>query len=305
MPAQLETHGLQSGPYGLSRSCILGSRAPRQLQHKPVVTKRIPQPRYELSPSVREHEAKLLATMLRTSRLTWVFGEPGTDSGALLKYGVMPLLQRRCGDRRVASSAGVVAPKERRHPPGAARVELAIHFDAWGQAPLSQLKNRIRDIAPPAAMVDVTDGLGLAQTVRKLNQVSGLHFVFLLDRFEEYLAHSPDEAEFGQFADQLVEAILQQNLPVSFLVAMDEVARPRLERFRAHIPGFDHNVLRLSPVSDLRDRPLQTPVLTEHSSTQSGDAKGRRGPPPRVPVKVEDVYELIESTLTRTKAGQP
>ena len=57
------------------------------------MTKRIPQPRCELEPGVRAHEAKLLATMLRTSRLTWIFAEPGTDKSALLRNGVLPLLQ--------------------------------------------------------------------------------------------------------------------------------------------------------------------------------------------------------------------
>ncbi len=142
-----------SPPVGSFRSCILGSRALRHLQPKSVVTKRIPQPRSELSPSVRTHEAKLLAVMLRTSRLTWVFGEPGTDKSALLKSGVMPLLQRRRGDRGAmpAATANAVAAPERRRRPARPRFEVAIYFDDWAQAPLSALKRRIMDMVPGAA----------------------------------------------------------------------------------------------------------------------------------------------------------
>ena len=293
--------GLLSLPVGSLPSCILGSRALRHLQPKPVVTKRIPQPRAELSPSVRIHEAKLLAVMLRTSRLTWVFGEPGTDKSALLKSGVMPLLQRRRGDRATvpAATANVVSAPERRRRPARPCAEVAIHFDDWGQAPLSALKRRIMDVLPAAAAEAA--GPTLADTLQRLHQRLGLHFVFLLDRFEEYLAAAPDKDEIGQFASELVEAIVREELPASFLIAMDEAARPHLERFRARIPGFDHDVLRLSPVSEQRE---QAPKRTAALSDKPTQPPPPRRPPARVPMKVEDVYSLIESTLSRNRAGE-
>ena len=284
---------------GPAPSCILGSRAPRHLQPEPVVTKRIPQPRSELSPDVRAHEAKLLAMMLRTSRLTLVFAEPGTDKGALLKSGVMPLLQRRRSDRGTAPSAAAnaaVSAPDRRRRPARPRAEAAIHFEDWGPAPLSALKRRIMDIVPAGAAE--ADDATLADMLQRLHQRLGLQFVFLLDRFEEYLALAPDDSEVGQFADELVAVVVQRDLPASFLIAMDEDARTRLERFRAGIPGFDHDVLRLSPVSAERDQAPAAPpaALTENTAR----APHPRRPPPRVPVKVEDVYAFIESTLART-----
>jgi len=265
------------------------------------VTKRIPQPRSELSPSVRAHEAKLLTVMLRTSRLTWVFGEPGTDKSALLKTGVMPLLQRRSGDRGgvPAATAVAVAAQERRRRPARPRGEVAIYFDDWGMAPLSALRRGIMGVVPAAA-AEVGDHT-LTSMLQRLHQRLGLHFVFLLDRFEEYLALAPDEGEVGQFANELVEAILREELPASFLVAMDETARPRLERFRARIPGFDHDVLRLSPVAEHRE-PVQ--VLSRVVPDNSTGVPKPRQPPPRVPIKVEDVYALIEATLSKTAARQ-
>ena len=108
---------------------------------------------------------------------------------------------------------------------------------------------------------------------------------------------APDESEVGQFANELVEAIVQEALPASFLIAMDEAARPRLERFRAQIPGFDNDVLRLSPVAEQREAVLELPRTVADRPVHA--PKPRR-PPPRAPIKVEDVYALIESTLSRS-----
>lgn len=262
------------------------------------MTKRIPQPCTELPTSVRVHEAKLLAVMLRTSRLTWVFGEPGTDKSALLRTGVVPLLQRRHGDRGAgpAAVADSTAAPERRRRQARPRSEVAIHFDGWGPEPLSALKRRISASVPATA--PQAGGATLLNTLQSLHRQQGLHFVFLLDRFEEFLAMAADEAEVGQFADELIEVIAQDAVPASFLIAMDEAARPRLERFRARIPSFDHDVLRLSPVSD-RSAPVQERPGAM-ADKPAHPPKPRR-PPPRVPVKVEDVYALIESTLSRNR----
>lgn len=277
-------------------SCILGTRAARRAYpFRPAVTKRIPQPRCELEPGVRAHEAKLLATMLRTSRLTWVFAEPGSDKSALLKNGVMPLLQRRRGDSAQPSGtpASREVTEERRRRPSPPRRELAVYFDAWGDAPLSLLKRRLLTIAPAEAEGDVT----FAGLLQHLQQRHGLHFVFLLDRFEDFLAQAPQDAEVGRFADELVEAIARQSSPASFLVAMDEAARPALERFRSRLPGFDNDVLRLSPVSHRPD-PDSLPTLVDvYEDTRAAHL---HRPPPRVPIKVEDVYAFIASTLART-----
>lgn len=272
------------------------------LQSPPAVTKRIPQPRAELEPGVRAHEAKLLATMLRTSRLTWVFGEPGTDKSALLKNGVMPLLQRRHGDgaqpAAVVGTAGTVVRDERRRRPSRPRRELAIYFDTWDGAPLSLLKRRVQAIAPIDTVGDTAGDDSFAGLLQRMQQ-QHLHFVFVLDRFEDYLALAAQDAEVGQFADELVEAIAHEATPASFLVALDETARPALERFRARLPGFDHDVLRLSPVAHRPD-PQAVPTLVDVH--EEAPAAQPHRPPPRVPIKVEDVYAFITSTLARTSA---
>ncbi len=272
------------------------------------MTKRIPQPRCELSPGVRAHEARLLAAMLRTSRLTWVFAEPGADKSALLKDGVMPLLQRRRSDSgrpdaAVPAAAGPALPRERRRARQRQRRELAIYFDAWGDAPLALLKRRLLAIAPvaPAAAVDEAGDDSFAALLQHLAQQQ-LQFVFVFDRFEAYLAQPPGDAGVAQFANELIEAIAAQaSSDASFLIALDESARPRLERFRSRLPGFDHDVLRLSPVAAPAE-PM--PWLPSEAHAQAAPPPPRHGPPPRTPIKVEDVYALIESTLARSRAQQ-
>lgn len=289
------------------------------------MTKRIPQPRSELAPGIRTHEARLLAVMLRTSRLTCVFGEPGTDTATLLKSGVMPLLQRRMADRaaaqalREAEFAG--ADRRRAAALGQAprRIEAALYVDTWDENPLAHLKARIDDIAALPAMGRPAHSASLTDTLRQLNRRTGLHIVFLLDRFEQLLAAPAGHEGVARFLAELVEAIQQPELPASFLIALDESARPRMERLRASLPGYDHNSLRLTPISATgRPEPVTLPMSTvvlpcpdaaaaakELKTTAPPVALARseprrRGPPQRVPIKVEDVYALIESTLSKT-----
>ncbi|MBN8507429.1 MAG: hypothetical protein J0L57_02340 [Burkholderiales bacterium] len=305
------------------------------------MTKRIPEPRAELSPGIRAHEARLLATMLRTSRLTWVFGEPGTDKSALLKAGVLPLLQRRGSDRglaAMAASSPAYCGAERRArlagTPARPTVEAAIYFDSWGAQPMADLLARVDALAATLGQPPARASRRFAETLHDLYRASGLRIVFLLDRFEEFLTAPVDRDGAAAFAAELVAATLDPDLPASFLIALDEVARPRLERFRARIPGFDHNSLRLSPVA----RPADTgsaeqlpggveqtlPIANGAAASEVGRTalplpaaglprrviprprpKHLRGPPPREPVKVDDVYALIEQTLSRTVAPPP
>lgn len=266
------------------------------------MTKRIPQPRSELPPQIRVHEAQLLATMLRTSRLTWVFAEPGTDKSDLLKTGVLPLLQRRLADRQGAApsdpSGAPRLPDRRRRASTSAspQRETALFFDSWQHTPLAELKQRIDAVVPDAAVSSTPSRLASAlQDLRR----SGIDLVLLLDRFEEVLALAPGEEEARCFVDELLEALASPDLPAHFLISMDESARPRLERFRARIPGFDHNVLRLSPIV------APSPPANNVKPVPAGATRRRIRPPPRSAVKVEDVYALIEATLARTAAEVP
>ena len=181
--------------------------------------------------------------MLRTSRLTWVFSELGADKSALLKTGVLPLLQRRCIDRgsAPATAASKFTTPDRRRPSAARqdhpRIEAAIYFDSWNDTPLTLLKRRIAQIVPAASQQgSIVDGR-LADLLQRVNRLCGVHVIFLIDHFESYLAMAPETGEVAQFANELVEVVQHQDLLASFLVAMDEAARSRLERFRQRMPA--------------------------------------------------------------------
>ena len=300
--------------------------------HRPAaVTKRIPQPRAELAPGIRAHEAQLLTVMLRTARLTCVFSEAGADKSAFLTSGVMPLLRRRQPERS-APSAAPAAPypgSERRRAGGRAgnpALEAALYFDEWNDSSLAALKTRLGDLLPAAAAGQDASSMRLAELLRLLTDRAGCRLFLLLDRFEEFLKRSPHQGDGAAFADELVESLLALRLAASFVISVDESARSRLERFRTRVPDFDHNSLRLSPIAAqaIVELPLSSVIDPVPASDTSGAAastteppavvKGelrfvpskrkpqRREPPPRVPIKVDEVYAFIEATLTKSAA---
>lgn len=282
------------------------------------MTKRIPLPRPELSPEIRAREAELLAVMLRTSRLTLLLAEPGADKTALLKSGLMPLLQRRRSDR-LDQGATVAAPaKERRSSrfgqAGLPRIEAAVYFDAWQGSAYADLLSRVADLTPPPPRRLMKPDAPLAHTLAFLQDRFGFHCVFLLDRFEELLALPAHDPALTRFIDELAAALQHPSLQASFLIAVDEAALPRMALLRQRVPGFDHNVLRIAPIAGIQvaagpapkasTRPAQADTATPPPPKPK---PVRRTPPPRVPIKVDEVYAFIEATLSRTsaQAGRP
>lgn len=287
-----------------------------------------------------DQEARLLVELLRSSRLTLLFGETGSDKTALLKSGLMPLLRRRSTDQfapAAARESGVVIPFPDRRKRFDARTsrrrrELVVYFDDWSGSPLPALHACIRLAAAASPAEEATPPARLAETLQALCARLDANFIFLLDRFEEFLLAPSDREDIAEFADELVEAITQPQLPANFLLSMNTEARPRLASLRGRIPGFDDFSLKLAPRQRFEPPaapaqlpetpapllisapPLLTEVLKEpnvRSMPVRSEAvapaprtvarpKVKRPPPPRVQVKTEDVYALIESTLART-----
>lgn len=292
----------------------------------------------------------MLAQLLRTSRLALLFGETGSDKTALLKSGLMPLLRRRAGDTAgpvAARESGVVVPFPDRRRRASARTakrrrEFVVYFDDWAETPLESLKARIH----LAAATDPAEVHAMPERLSEILALLGRRleadFIILLDRFEAFLQAPSGREDITQFANELTEAINQEQLPANFLIALDEEARPRLAALRAGIPGFDDFSLKLtcapgsrpagapppSPAAAIavHAAPASQPVLTEVSTAPTNLAtpnpvagavrpnprprkpKEKREPPPRVVVRTEDVYALIETTLARVAVaptGEP
>ena len=240
-----------------------------------------------------------------------------------------------------ARESGVVVPFPDRRRRASARAakrrrELVVYFDNWAEAPLASLKARIHMAAATDAAELQTESARLSETLALLGKRLEADFIILLDRFEVFLQAPSGREDITQFTNELVEAINQAQLPANFLISLDEEARPRLAGLRGSIPGFDDFSLRLtcphgsrpagapapSPVPSiavpaaLASPPILTDALTAPASHAAPDPvagavrpsrpsrkpKVKREPPPRVVVRTEDVYALIETTLAHTAA---
>jgi hypothetical protein len=285
-----------------------------------------------------EQEALLLVELLRSSRLSLLYAEAGADKTTLLRHGLTPLLSRRAGDGLVPGAvraSGVVVPfPDRRRSSvrsSKRRREIVIYFDDWTDTPLAALREALYGAVTADQADRAKANARLGGILDDLSQRFDSHLIVLLDRFEDLLQAPSDEAAIVQFMNELAEAINQPQLAANFLIALAEEAKPRLAGLRSRIPGFDDSSLKLAPPRDFnrvvapirRQEPAAPavvealPILTETvivpgcdpvpappgalGSTIRAPAKRKvkRPPIPRVEIKTEDVYAMIESALAR------
>ena len=270
-------------------------------------------------------EARLLVALLRSSRLFLLFGEPGSEKSAFLQTSLLPLLQRRTEDMpppEPARETGVVVPfPDRRARSGCSRRkrEVVVLFDDWSGAPLPALHALLRRTAASAEPEADACLPPLADDICSLSERFNIQFIIILDRFEEFLRLPAQRDGVTEFTNALAEALNAEQLPASFLLSMEDDARPSLSSLRRRVPGFDDFSLKLPGIAAVKAPPISAP--TEHevaTPTQPVAAHAPRAtpqataeaPPPaikpptpvRAPVKTQDVYALIEDTLIRTES---
>ena len=268
-------------------------------------------------------EARLLVALLRSSRLFLLFGEPGSDKSAFLQSSLLPLLQRRMEDQPTASPSprdtGVVVPfPDRRARRSAARRkrEVVVLFDDWSGTPLTNLHACLLRAAHPTEPAAPVEPQRLADSICALGERFDIHFIVLLDRFEEFLRLPSQRDGVTEFTDELVEVLNASQLPANFLLSLNEDARPALAGLRCRIPGFDNFSLKLPGVAAVKPPPVAAPhaevaaalVVTPaqpaaaavHDSPRAYLAPIKPPTPVRAPIKTKDVYALIEATLNRT-----
>ena len=288
-----------------------------------------------------DQEARLLVELLRTSRLALLFGPAGSDKTALLQHDLMPLMRRRAVDQPASDlvrETGVVVPFQDRRSRDAIRAskrrrEIIVYFDDWTEAPLAALQARIHQAAAVPLPAATTPRTSLGDTLSALSGLLNATVIILLDRFEQLLNGAPDRPGVTDFTDDLVGAINEPGLSANFLIALDEVARPKLATLRKRIPGFDDFSLKLTgplapaPVVPGAQRPGpptpsaigRLPVLNEALADRGADIgpasmgvgvastrhavtrpRAKLPPPSRTAMKTDDVYALIQATLART-----
>ena len=271
-------------------------------------------------------EARLLVALLRSSRLFLLFGEPGSEKSVFLQKTLLPLLQRRTEDMpppEPARETGVVVPfPERRARSGSTRRkrEVVVLFDDWSGTPLPALHAHLRRAAASGEPEAGAPLPPLADDICSLSERFNIQFIIILDRFEELLRVPAQRDGITEFTDALAEALNAEQLPASFLLSLEDDARPSLSSLRRRVPGFDDFSLKLPGiVAAVKAPPISAP--TEHevaTPTQPVAAPAPRATPPattdapppaikpptpvRAPVKTQDVYALIEDTLIRTES---
>ena len=248
------------------------------------------------SPALAQ-EARLLVALLRSSRLALLFGEAGSDKSAFLQSSLLPLLQRRAEDQAppalapVGETTVVVPVPDRRQRRGAARVqrEVVLLLNDWSGAPLQALRSGLRLAAQPGETVHPAVPERLTDCLHTLGTRFGIHFIVLLDRFEEFLRLPPQRDGITEFTEELIEALNAPQLPASFLLSLNEGARPALTALRRRVPGFDDFSLKLTGVAAIKPPVSTSPPIKPPT-------------PLRTPIKTQDVYTLIEATLNRTES---
>ena len=194
-----------------------------------------------------------MAGLFRSSRLTLLLGEAGAGKTTLVKFGVLPIMDRR--GRNVASSlmayqrmedSGATSPADRRGE-SANGPYSTVFFDRWDEAPLAGLRAAIDEASRQFSEHAVEPALTLADALIALSRERRVHFLIVLDRFEEFLA-APESSATREFTDQLVAALNTPFLPANFLISMRDDAEPLLEPLARRVPGFGDARLRVLPV---------------------------------------------------------
>ena len=213
----------------------------------------------EVSWHARDREAFLIAQLLRDSRLTVLYGDAGAGKTTLLKTGVLPLLRRRVGDRKLLKSgeSRVVVPFPDRRgigSPDQCAAEVAIFFDRWTGAPLAALQAQLFSALPIGCARMASPVRPLADPLAAWSKELRVRFLIIFDRFDEYLAAPLDRAGIREFADQFALVVREPLLPANFLISLRD-EKLLLERFQQRIAGLGNASLRLPALPQRTARP--------------------------------------------------
>lgn len=196
----------------------------------------------------REREIQIIISNLFAARLTTLYGTSGVGKSSVLRAGVVSQIRDRI---RKANQAG--------ESPDVA----IVYFKEWqrdlrgeqgqGIDVLSRLKTAIGHALQEALTLDAIDtdrsSHSLSQVIKWTTDRLNGDLMIILDQFEEYFLYHPWDDQPRSFAAEFIEAVNDDRLPVSFLLAIRGDSLSTLDRFKGKIPNLFSNSLRINPLT--------------------------------------------------------
>jgi hypothetical protein len=287
-------------------------------------------------------QARVLAELLRGSRITLLLGTRHAAPGAHWAQGLMRQLRRRGADR--GRDDPVVLPFEDRRqrrvgPIARCDAEVVVFFDDWGGDPLAGLRARLDRSLAVAGWSGVSTLGPLADTLAGLNQQLGARFLFVFDRFEDFLQADAQCEDVRAFAEQWQRTLDDLTVAANFIVGLSDDAEHLLVRLRERLPKIDRHWVRLEPrepgisaagegmptasndstLGDALDAPPPLPPAPPSVAAMSDEewndwmqaslarvtaaarvaASAPPGPRANAPMRLEEVYASVERSLER------
>jgi len=208
----------------------------------------------------RERETRLTIANLFASPLTLLYGPSGVGKSSILRAGIAHQLNQR------------------------PNVKVVVHSE-WKNKPLLKLKSLAG--TPAGLHEDYAQEHSLAGVLKESTRVLNGRMMIVLDQFEEYFLYHPAEDEF---TDQFARAIIQADLPVSFLISIREDSLAKLDRFEGRIPILFDNYLRLEHLDERAARLAIEMPIEKYNQIYASDG----------PIRIE--ARLVDEVLAQLKS---
>ncbi|MGZ8845607.1 MAG: nSTAND1 domain-containing NTPase [Pyrinomonadaceae bacterium] len=226
----------------------------------------------------REKETRLIIANMFASPLTLLYGASGVGKSSVLRAGVAHQLRQRDDVIVVAFSTwqgNPVADLVQAIGDNVHRIDVAAG---------TEIANSLTSESPSFSMASMPDYL------RACYQHNGRRFMIILDQFEEYFLYHPQE---DTFSEEFPKAVLQADVPVSFLISIREDSLARLDRFEGRIPTLFDNYLRVEHLNyDAARAAIQRPI----------EQYNKEHPAREQPIGIEPA--LVDAVLKQVQTGQ-
>lgn len=175
---------------------------------------------------------EIIADHLCGYRVTVLYGASGVGKSSVLHAGVVDELRRQAMRNSEVSGQPELLP---------------VILSRWSSDPLVSLTEAIQSGAA-AIVPELADNPprgSLAEVLTAWSERIGGHVLVILDQFDEYFTYYERSAGGSAFADELVEAIANRDVPAHFLFSIREDALAKLDVFEDRIADLWQNLLRI------------------------------------------------------------